>query len=72
MANGYDKSDAAKDTGSSTSQVSASWHQARDDSGARTGGDKEHFKSAPSWAKDKTDSGTSLFPKGKESSSSGK
>jgi hypothetical protein len=27
---GYDKSDAARDTGASTSQVSAAWHDARD------------------------------------------
>lgn len=28
---GYDKHDAAKDTGSSCKEVSQSWHQARDD-----------------------------------------
>jgi len=28
---GYDKVDAAKDTGSSTSEVSHAWHVARDD-----------------------------------------
>jgi hypothetical protein len=28
---GYDKTDAAKDTGSSTSEVSHAWHAARDD-----------------------------------------
>lgn len=31
MGSGYDEKDAAKDTGSSTSEVSRTWHQARDD-----------------------------------------
>ena len=34
---GYDKSDAAKDTGSSTSKVSEAWHDARNDA-VRDGG----------------------------------
>lgn len=64
----YDKTDAAKETGSSTSKVSESWHDARTDSGARSGSDKEHFKEAPSWSKgnDRTESGIPYFPKGKE------
>lgn len=61
----YTKSDAAKDTNSSTKDVAAAHHDARTDSDARTGGDKAQFKSAPSWADKTTDSGTSLFPKGK-------
>ena len=65
MGKGYDKSDAAKDTDSSTSGVSGAWHQARDDSGARSGGDKGSFDKAPSWAKDNS-KGPSLFPKGKK------
>lgn len=61
----YDKPDAAKDTGSSTSEVSASWHQARDDSGAREGKDAETFKEAktPSGKDWETPSGISFFPK---------
>lgn len=34
---GYSKSDAARDTGDSTSKVSESWHKARDDA-AEEGG----------------------------------
>ena len=34
---GYDKSDAARDTDSSTGKVSEAWHQARDDA-AKEGG----------------------------------
>ncbi len=32
----YDKQDAAKDTGASIKEVSAAWHTARDDAGARS------------------------------------
>ncbi len=44
----YSKSDAAQDTSSSTSQVSASWHAARDDTGdgasnVRSGGDGDRY-----------------------------
>jgi len=65
---GYDKGDAARDTGDSSSKVSEAHHDARSDSGVREGKDTDHFKSAPSWSegRDKTDSGFSLFPKGKE------
>ncbi len=52
-------------TGDSSSKVSHSHHDARDHSGARESKDKEHFDKAPSWAEDKTDSGTSFFPEGK-------
>jgi hypothetical protein len=65
MGKGYDKTDAAKDTGTSSSKVSESWHQARDDSGARSGKDKGSFDKAPSWAKD-SEKGPSFFPKGKK------
>lgn len=34
---GYDKADAARDTGSSTSKVSEAWHDAREDA-AKEGG----------------------------------
>ena len=61
----YKGSDAAEDTGASTSEVSEAWHQARDDSGVREGNDTAHFKSAPDWAERTTESGTNLFPKGK-------
>lgn len=53
----FGKKDAAKETGSSTKSVSRAWHQARDDSGARSGGDKSHFKSSPGWAPKATKSG---------------
>lgn len=56
-------------SGDSQSKVSQAHHQARDDSGVREGRDTEHFKSAPSWAETKTESGISYFPEGKESSS---
>lgn len=70
---GYSKGDAARDTGTSTGKTSEAWHQARDDSGVRSGRDVDSFKSAPSWARDaKTDSGISLFPSRTESHSSGK
>lgn len=65
MGKGYDKSDAAGDTDTSTGKVSESWHQARDDSGVRSGGDKGSFDKAPDWAKD-NEKGPSLFPKGKK------
>lgn len=55
----------AKLTEDSTSQVSAAGHQMRDDSGARTGGDKAHFEKAPDWAPKETDSGIPFFPEGK-------
>ncbi len=57
--NGYDTNDVgrgsaaineksvAKETGSTSSQAAAAAHDFRDDSGARTGDDAEHFKSAP-------------------------
>lgn len=61
----YTKTDAAKDTNSSTSDVAAAHHAARDDSGAREGKDKEQLKSAPEWADKSTKGGTPLFPKGK-------
>ena len=61
----YTKTDAAKDTGSSTKEVAAAHHEARTDSGARSGKDAAQFKSAPSWAEKTTSSGTPLFPKGK-------
>jgi len=62
---GFVKKDAAKSTGSSSKSVSRAWHQARSDSGVRSGRDKSHFKSAPSWASKKTGSGVSFFRKGK-------
>jgi hypothetical protein len=37
VGGGYDKSDAARDTDSSTGKVSEAWHDARDDA-AREGG----------------------------------
>ena len=49
-------------TGSSTSEVSRSHHQARDDSGVREGKDTDHFKSAPSDGVQKTESGVPLYP----------
>ena len=58
----YGKKDAGKDTGSSSKDVSKAWHDARDDSGAREGGDKDHFESPPDWADESTDSGIPLFP----------
>jgi hypothetical protein len=54
---GFGKKDAAKETGDSTKGVSRAWHKARDDSGARSGGDRSHFRSSPSWAPKKTSSG---------------
>jgi len=62
----YDKADAAKDTNSSISKVSAAHHEARTDSGAREGKDSEHLKSAPDWAEKTTPSGIPLFPKDKK------
>ncbi|HEY1037539.1 MAG TPA: hypothetical protein VGE62_03055 [Candidatus Paceibacterota bacterium] len=62
---GYDKKDAAADTGASTSQVAEAWHTARDDSGVRQGNDAGHFESAPDWADETTESGIPLFPDGK-------
>jgi len=53
VGKGYGKTDAAKDTGSSSSKVSEAWHQARDDSGVRSGSDKGNFDKAPDWAKDR-------------------
>lgn len=53
-------------TGDSSSKVSSAHHDARDDSGVRSGRDKEHFDKAPGWAEGKTESGISLFGKGKE------
>ncbi len=61
----YSKSDAAKDTNSTVKETAAAHHDARDDSGARAGKDKEQFESAPKWADKTTESGTPLFPKGK-------
>jgi hypothetical protein len=68
MAGEYDKVDASKDTGDSSGKVSEAWHDARDHSGVREGKDSEHFDRAPSWTegRDKTESGISFFPKGKE------
>lgn len=55
---GFGKKDAAKSTGSSTRSVSRAWHQARDDSGVRSGGgDRSSFKSSPGWAPKSTRSG---------------
>lgn len=34
---GYDKADAARDTGVSTSQVSHAWHEARNDAASEGG-----------------------------------
>lgn len=69
---GYDKGDAAKDTESSISEVSAAHHEARSDSGVREGKDSEHFKEAPSWADKSTPSGISFFPsRTREKSDSG-
>lgn len=62
----YSKQDAAKDTGATVKQTSAAHHDARDDSGARKGADKEQLKSAPEWAEKTTKSGISLFPNGKK------
>lgn len=62
MATDYTKSDAAKDTKSSTSQVAASWHQARDDSGVREQNGSDVVTSPPDWAEKTTESGISLFP----------
>lgn len=59
---GYSKKDAAKDTDSSTREVSRAHHQARDDSGVRQGRDRDNFREPPSWAERTTSSGTSLFP----------
>lgn len=59
----YTKQDAARDTKSSVKEVSRAHHQARDDSGARSGQDSKQFKSPPAWADKKTSSGISLFPK---------
>jgi len=53
----FGKKDAAKSTGSSTKGVSRAWHQARSDSGARSGRDKSSFKSSPGWAPKSTSSG---------------
>lgn len=58
----YTEKDAAKDTDSSSKDVAESWHQARDDSGAREGKDSEHFESPPDWAEKTTESGIPLFP----------
>ena len=63
----YTDKDAAKDTGSSGKETAQAHHDARTDSGAREGKDKESFKSAPDWA-DK--SSGHFFPKGKSGSAS--
>lgn len=62
---GWFKDMVSELTGDSSSKVSAAGHDFRDDSGARSGKDKESFEKAPSWAKDSTESGTSYFPEGK-------
>lgn len=57
----YTDKDAAKDTGSSGKDTAAAHHDARTDSGARSGKDSGNFKSSPDWAKDaKTESGIPL------------
>jgi hypothetical protein len=61
----FGKKDAAKETGTSTSKTSKAWHQARDDSDVRSGGDSKNFESAPDWADSKLPSGQELFPPGK-------
>lgn len=61
----YTEKDAGKDTGASNKDVAAAHHQARDDSGARSGNDAKEFDKAPNWADPTTESGTSLFPKDK-------
>jgi hypothetical protein len=61
----YSKSDAAKDTGASVKETATAHHDARDDSGARKGEDKEQLKSPPEWADKTTKSGTPLFPEKK-------
>lgn len=62
----YTKSDAAKDTGASGKETAAAHHDARTDSGVRSGGDKEQFESSPDWAKGQTtESGIPLNPPGK-------
>lgn len=58
----YGKTDAAKDTNSSSKDVSRAHHDARDHSGAREGKDTDNFKSPPDWAEKTTPGGTPLFP----------
>lgn len=41
----YKDKDAARDTGSSGKEAAHAWHTARDDSGARSGGDREELSS---------------------------
>ncbi len=61
----YTDKDATRDTGASGKETAEAFHNARTDSGAREGKDKESFKSAPDWAEKETKSGVSHFPKGK-------
>ncbi len=65
MSTDYTKTDAAKDTDSSSSKVSEAWHTARDDSGVREGNDASELEKAPDWADSTTESGIPFFPEGK-------
>jgi len=49
-------------TGDSTSKVSESHHQAREDSGVREGKDTEHFEHSPKDDPQTTESGVPLYP----------
>jgi hypothetical protein len=42
--------------------VSRTWHQAGDDSGAREGKDTEHFEKTPTIRPQTTESGIPLYP----------
>lgn len=59
---GHTKKDEAERSDQSVKDVSRTWHQARDDSGAREGRDTEHFEKPPTSAPQTTDSGIPLFP----------
>ena len=61
----YTEKDMARDTGSSSKDVARSGHDFRDHSGTREGKDSSHFKSSPSWAPEKTNSGISFSPSGR-------
>lgn len=54
-------------TGSSGKEVAEAHHQARDDSGVRSGDDKSHFDKAPDWAEPRGSSEVDYFPDGKGS-----
>lgn len=49
-------------TGDSTSKVSETHHEARDNSGVRDGKDSEHFEKAPSEGIQTTESGIPIYP----------